>query len=195
MMIEGIILAGGFSSRAGAYKLTLELGGKTVIEHCIEGMYETCSRIIVVGGYKVNHLTPILDKYFKIELVYNKNYETGMFSSVIEGLKHMKGDRIFLIPGDYALVSNDVYESLLKVKSEIVLPTYQGMNGHPVLMDKRMSNLLLSSTNYSNLREFITDQEFNTVEVKSPGILMDIDTQEDYINIKNWFGSHKSSIR
>ncbi len=191
MRIEGIILAGGFSSRAGAYKLTFELGGKTVIERCIEGMYNTCSRIVVVGGYKVKKLNPILDKYPKIELVYNKNYETGMFSSVIEGFKHAKGDRIFLIPADYALIDQNVYESLLSVKSDIVIPTYKGKKGHPVLMDKRMSSLLLSSTNYSNLREFISNHEFKTLEIKSSGILMDIDTPEDYKNVRKLFVNKK----
>lgn len=83
MIIEGIIPAAGFSSRAGTYKLALELKGKSVIERCIEGMYNTCSKIIVVGGYNIEKLAPVLDKYSKIKLIYNENYQSGMFSSVI----------------------------------------------------------------------------------------------------------------
>lgn len=186
MIIEGIILAAGFSSRAGTHKLTLELGGKTVIERCIEGMYDTCSRIIVVGGYKVEKLVPILDMYPRTELVYNKDYETGMFSSVVEGFRHAAGDRIFLTPGDYPLIGQDVYESLLRVNSDIVIPTYEDTKGHPVLMNKRMSNILLSSANYSNLREFIAEQGFITSEVENPGILLDVDTPEDYIKVQDY---------
>lgn len=187
MMIEGIILAAGFSTRAGAYKLTLELGGKTVIERCIEGMYDACSKIIVVGGYNIKNLASILDKYPKVELVYNKDYETGMFSSVIEGFKHAAGDRIFLIPGDYPLIGQAVYESLLRAESDIAVPAYGGATGHPVLINRRMANRLLSTSEYSNLRDFIADHSFKTVEVQSPGILMDIDTPEDYRKIQNYF--------
>ncbi len=167
--------------------MTLDLGGKSVIERCIEGMYDACSNIIVVGGYNAKNLTPILDKYSKIELVYNENYESGMFSSVIEGFKHVVGDRIFLIPGDYPLVSEDVYKKLLGVKGDIVIPVFGGAKGHPVLINRRMADLLLSTTEYSSLRDFIAHNSFKTIEVQSPGILFDIDTQEDYMKVRNSF--------
>jgi molybdenum cofactor cytidylyltransferase len=36
--------------------MTLQIGGKTVIERCIEGMYDICSKVVVVGGYKIKNL-------------------------------------------------------------------------------------------------------------------------------------------
>jgi len=51
MTIDGIVLAAGLSSRMGKYKMSLKMGNKTVIESCIESMYDLCSTIIVVGGY------------------------------------------------------------------------------------------------------------------------------------------------
>lgn len=181
--IEGIILAAGFSSRAGAYKLTFELGSKTVIEHCLEGMYNVCDNIIVVGGYNFDKLVPILDKYSKVKLIYNENYELGMFSSVLKGFAHSMGNRVFMIPGDYSLIQPNVYKSMLNINDDIVIPTYNGKKGHPLLMNKSMVQLLLSSGNISNLRDFIASHKFSAVEVDCPGILMDIDTQEDYLLI------------
>ncbi len=186
MIVEGIILAAGFSSRAGAYKLTLNLNGKTVIERCIKGMYDACSKIIVVGGYNIKRLAPVLDKYSKVKLVYNENYQLGMFSSVIKGFKYTEGDKVFMIPGDYPLVSYDVYKSLLRINANIVIPTYEGTKGHPVFMNRKMINLLLAETCISNLREFISEQGFATLEVDCPGILMDIDTPEDYVHAQNY---------
>ncbi len=180
-------MAAGFSSRAGTYKLTLELNGKTVIERCIEGMYDACSKIIVIGGYNIDKLAPVLDKYSKVKLVYNENYQLGMFSSVIKGFRHTEGDRVFMIPGDYPLVSHDVYESIAKVNADIVVPTYEGTKGHPVFMNRKMINLLLAATGFSSLREFISEQGFTTMEVDYPGILMDIDTSEDYVHAQNYF--------
>lgn len=187
MIVEGIILAAGFSSRAGTYKLTLELNGKTVIERCIEGMYDVCSKIIVVGGYNIKKLVPILNKYSKIKLVYNENYQTGMLSSIIKGFSCTDGDKVFMIPGDYPLVSLDVYKSLLNVNQNIVVPTYKGIKGHPLLMSKKMTVLLLNTSGISNLRDFILRQGYRTLEVDCPGILMDIDTPEDYAHAQNYF--------
>lgn len=186
--VEGIILAAGFSSRAGSYKLTLELGGKALIEHCIDGMYDVCSKIIVVGGYNSDKLVPILDKYPKVQLIHNENYESGMFSSVIKGFEYMMGDRVFMIPGDYPLIDPNVYKAMLGVDDNIVIPIYKGKKGHPLLMSKAMIRLLLSNKNkFSNLRDFINSHGFSTFEVDCPGILFDVDTQEDYLSIKKHY--------
>ena len=61
--IDGIILAAGLSRRAGTYKMTLRINGKPLLERCIENMYDICSKIIVVGGYKIEDIRSIVDKY------------------------------------------------------------------------------------------------------------------------------------
>jgi molybdenum cofactor cytidylyltransferase len=109
-VIDGIILAAGLSKRAKSFKITLDLGGKTLIENCIEGMYNSCSRIIVIGGYKIENIIPIINKYPKAELVFNENFQDGMYSSVKKGLMQIKAERFFLTPGDYPVVNRSVYE-------------------------------------------------------------------------------------
>jgi molybdenum cofactor cytidylyltransferase len=178
--IEGIILAAGFSKRAGAYKMTLDIGGKTLIENCIEGMYNVCSRIIIVGGYGFENILRITDKYPKTELVLNVNYRDGMYSSVKKGLEYIKGECFFLTPGDYPAIHTDVYESMLDTDGEIVIPTYKGEKGHPVLMKSYLVKEICQNSAYSNLQEFIGSKGFMTVEVQDRGILMDVDTMEDY---------------
>mgnify|MGYP000168382856 CR=1 FL=1 len=59
-----------------------------------------------------------------------------MFSSVKLGFSHTTGDRVFITPGDYPLVSCEVYQSMLKDKSDIVIPIYNNLTGHPVLINK-----------------------------------------------------------
>ena len=184
MEIEGIVLAAGFSSRACTYKMTLELGGKTVIEQCIEGMYDICSRVIVVGGHRIEYLEFLLDKYSKIELVFNEKFEEGMFSSVKKGISCIREERCFLIPGDYPLISRRVYESMLEVDSDIVIPVYKHQRGHPVLMKKEAAISLLRSPQYKNVRDFIHFRGFTPVVVEEEGILFDIDTIEDYETLK-----------
>jgi molybdenum cofactor cytidylyltransferase len=178
--VEGVVVAAGLSLRANTFKPLLKFGEKTLIEKSIEGMYDICSKIIVVGGYQIEEIASVLSNYSKVELVFNENYKDGMFSSVKKGFEHVKQDKFFFIPGDYPLISNKVYEVMLRVPGDIVIPTYRGNKGHPVLIKSILIKELFSQTDYSNLKEFIDKQGFTTVEVQEEGILIDIDTMEDY---------------
>lgn len=183
MKIEGIVLAAGLSSRAGTNKLILDVGGKTVIERCIDGMYDICSRIIVVSGHRAGEIEYILNKYSKVELVYNANYLEGMFSSVKEGLRHIKEDRFFLIPGDHPVVGKSVYNIMEKSDGDILVPLYRGRKGHPILMKSSLIIELLRDSSCYTLRDFIHKRGFTRIDVEEPGILMDIDTMGDYEKI------------
>ncbi|MEW9096437.1 MAG: nucleotidyltransferase family protein [Clostridiaceae bacterium] len=189
MKIEGIILAAGLSTRAGTNKLVLNIYGKTVIERCIYGMYDLCSKIIVVGGYRVEEIKDILDKYPKVELVYNPDYLEGMFSSVKKGLSYIKEERFFLIPGDYPVINKKIYEKMLNVDRDIVIPVYNGKKGHPLLMKSYLIKELLEDIHYETLRDFINEKGFASIDVEERGILMDIDTMEDYKRARLYFAS------
>ncbi len=183
MAVDAVVLAAGLSSRAGTYKMALDIHGKTVIERCIEGMYDICENIIVVGGYKLENIITILSKYEKVHVFFNKDYELGMFSSVKEGIRHVKEEKFFFTPGDYPLVSIEIYETLLRASGEIIIPTYGDRNGHPILINSNYISEILEENIYSNLREFIVSKEVTKVKVNSNSILMDIDTIEDYRKI------------
>lgn len=184
MNVEGVILAAGFSSRAGAFKMEWLLAGKPLIFHTIDGMVDFCSRIIVVGGHKIEWLIELTGDYKKVQVVFNKNFSSGMFSSVKEGIKHLEGDKFFLIPGDCPLVKKEVYDKLLHARGDIVIPTFQGRKGHPVLIKTFLAKEILREPEHSNLRDFIRRKGYETIEVEDRGILVDIDTMEDYEGAK-----------
>lgn len=182
MTIEAVVLAAGFSSRAHRYKMTLEFNNSTVIETCIANLYSSVDKIIVIGGYNYHIIKELLSKYEKVQVVYNDNYECGMFSSVKLGINNTTSHKFFLIPGDYVLVDEGVYKQLLdsKSNSSVVIPTFRGRKGHPVLFrENDIKNLI--NGEFNNLREVINYMGFDTLEVDHDGILYDIDTYEDYI--------------
>jgi molybdenum cofactor cytidylyltransferase len=183
MNIEAVVLAAGYSSRADAFKLELDINGKTVIEHCIESMIDLCSRIIVVGGYQIEKIIEILRKYPQIEVVLNSRYAEGMFTSVKEGIRHVRGDRVFFTPGDYPLISPEVCKRLLTTDGEIVIPVFGGRKGHPVLLSGHIAAELLMEDDRYNLRDFIQRKGFQTLMVEDEGILIDLDTTDDYKRI------------
>ncbi|HWQ89973.1 MAG TPA: NTP transferase domain-containing protein [Desulfitobacteriaceae bacterium] len=180
-MIEGLLIAAGKSQRSGEkYKMTLDFGGRTLIEKSLASMAPFCAKIIVVTGYKARELGVILQKYPKIEIIFNPAYEEGMFSSIKVGLKQIRSERFFFLPGDCPFVAPTVYQKLLAVDSEIVLPTFHALPGHPVLFKKTVIEKILAGSSYYNLREFITDHQPAYEAVDCQGILWDIDTMADY---------------
>ena len=178
--VEGVVLAAGFSSRMGSFKPILKMGNKTIIERCIDDMYEVCSRIIVVGGYKLDLLYGALRSYKNVELVYNENFKDGMFSSVKVGLNQVKEERFFITPGDYPFIGKNIYEDLLKCQADIVAPVYKGTRGHPLLIKSNLIKEVFNNERYTNMRDFINIKGYKALEVQDEGILMDLDTIEDY---------------
>lgn len=177
---EGVILAAGLSSRAKTFKMLLPLNGKSVIENTIDNMLEFSERIIVVGGYKIELLQPVIQKYKNVELVFNENYEKGMFSSVKCGLKAVKGEQFFFTPGDYPLISKEVYLNIIDKTGDIIIPTYKGRKGHPILIKSKFIKEILEEGRYETLRDFINSKSPSFIEVNHKEILMDIDSIEDY---------------
>jgi molybdenum cofactor cytidylyltransferase len=186
MGVEGIILAAGLSSRASSYKMTLPFNNKTVIENTIDNMLDFCKRIIIVGGYQIENLQPIIGKYSKVELVQNEDYMQGMYSSVKKGMSCIREDSFFFTPGDYPLVTPEVYRELLLYKAPVVIPTFEGRKSHPILFNSSIIYDVLHCTTYKTLREVIRDKYTVLTEVNCRGVIMDLDTIEDYESMKKF---------
>lgn len=182
--VEGIVLAAGLSTRAGQYKMALRLGDKTLIEHSIAGMSPVVGRIFVVGGHRIELLREILAGYAQVEVVHNAAFREGMFTSVQAGLRQVRGDRVFLLPGDCPLVSENTYRRLLEVSGDVVIPTYGGRKGHPVLLSTHAIAEILRQPGTSTLRDCIRQIGSVTVSVEDEGILLDVDDLDDYEIVK-----------
>lgn len=184
--IEGIILAAGFSSRAGTFKMELPVGEKTLLERVIEGMTPVCSRIIVVAGHQAERVSRITRVYPTVEVVFNRFYEQGMFGSVQEGVRHVRGDLFFIVPGDHPCIPPGIYRQLKEAAEksnpgeDIFIPAFKGRKGHPVAMKISMAVKILKEPRDSTLRTVIRRNKFQLVEADHEGILWDIDTMEDY---------------
>ena len=129
--VDAVILAAGLSTRAGRWKMALPLGDRTVLQRCVESIYDTACHIWVVTGWQAHQVATLLRAYTKVDLVPNPNYTQGMFSSVQAGLARVRAKRCFLTPGDYAFIPPTVFVQMLQVHAEIVIPTYRGRPRDP----------------------------------------------------------------
>ena len=182
-MVTGIILAGGHSSRAKTNKLLLLVDSKPLILHAIDSIKDHVDKLVVVTGRYDKELRPYLND---VVIAYNKDYDLGMFSSVLTGVASCEGDALIL-PGDIMNISHKTIEIILNSKGVITIPTYKGESGHPLFLNKDMVNLLKKEDVNSNLREFVNKHkdQINYVEVNDPFIKFDVDTLEDYSNLIN----------
>ncbi len=182
-MAIGVILAGGYSSRAKSNKMVLKYQKIEIIKHAIIAMQDYCSKVIVVTGHYHEDTLKVVKDFEKVKVVRNLNYSQGMFSSVKVGVKEIDDD-FFLTPGDYPLIKKSTYEKVLNAEGLIRVPTFNNRRGHPLFISKELIEDLLGESNDSNLKLFRNKYEITNVETNDEGILKDIDTVNDYLKLK-----------
>jgi molybdenum cofactor cytidylyltransferase len=181
-MVDGIILAGGYSKRLGRNKMSINFKNKPVIQHTIEHMQSVCHHIYVVTGFYHEEIKKLVDKIDHVQVVFNADYERGMFSSVLSGVACTNHD-FFIIPGDYPMVQSKVYHQILLGTKGIRVPSFSFKLGHPIFFNQSYKDVLLN-TMYDNLKSFRNAYDYEIIDVDDEGILFDIDTIEDFNRLK-----------
>lgn len=187
MSVDAVILAGGYSTRADGFKMEFDIEGKTILQRCIEGFYDSCRKIIVVTGFKYEKIEKLVKDYEKVVTVYNDNYPKGMFTSIKKGISQVESEKFFLTPGDYPLINKKIVDDMLtksiKVKNknkEVIIPSFYGKGGHPILADSSIvQDILVKSDDY-NLREFLKNRKVAYEIIEDKSIILDVDTAQDY---------------
>ncbi|WP_338786101.1 nucleotidyltransferase family protein [Metabacillus sp. FJAT-53654] len=185
--MEAIVLAAGYSSRANAFKMTLQLGQMTVLEQTISKFEGLCSRVIVVAGFKMELIQEEMAKVcnknaysFQVKVVYNENFNQGMFTSIQRGCKEINAPAFFITPGDCPLVKKETVQLISKYKGNVVIPSCNYKGGHPIKLSSEVKQKILDTNPESNLREVLGGFEKEYVDVDDPGVIMDVDTLDDY---------------
>jgi len=195
MDVEGVILAAGKSSRTvNVHKMELTLGTRTIIQKSVESMDEVCRRIVVVGGSQIHRIQELLKDYPKVEIVFNEQFKKGMFSSIKTGISRVRASSFFILPGDMPLIGKNIYRAMLDSLGDIVIPTYHGKKGHPVLFRRHHIREILDTPDDATLRDYIKQTGFSTVELGDKAILLDVDNMEDYAQAKEVYETGKNNL-
>ncbi len=181
-MATGIILAGGYSSRAKTNKMALKILDKPLLQHTIEAMKDCVDAVIVVSGYYHEALKPLIKPYESATLIHNPYYDQGMFESVKCGIKHASNS-VLIQPGDMPFIKKSTYQALLNTQGKIGVPTHKGKRGHPIYIDMTLKRDLLN-TKEPHLKAFRNLYAVQEIPVDDAGILIDIDTKADYLKFR-----------
>jgi molybdenum cofactor cytidylyltransferase len=190
--VASIVLAAGYSSRTGgAFKPLLKLGEHTALERAVMSHLDAGIRDVrVVAGYRADEVVEAV-RHLGISIVRNRNYDTGMFSSIQAGVAALgPGVRAFFImPADIPLVEPATIRSILEAYDRnccgIAYPVYGGRRGHPPLITSRYIPEIMESPAPDGLRGILKghDAEARGVPVDDEAVLLDIDTMDDYYRL------------
>jgi molybdenum cofactor cytidylyltransferase len=188
-LLAAVILSAGASRRMGRPKALIAYRDGTFLEHLIQVTRHPrigVTRVVLgAGADEIRRITKLDDVF----VVLNPDWEQGQLSSISAGIRSLSGiktDGIILCPVDHPLVSarlvaDLVAEYYLNNKS-IVLPTYHGRRGHPVIFSSALYAELLGApadkgaraivwTHSSDILEVPTSEEGVVLNINNPDML------------------------
>ena len=184
--IAGLILAGGASSRIGSPKALLDYAGETFLDRLIGLLASVCGSVTVVLGYHAAAIHRCLRRAAQGVFVLNPDPALGQLSSLQCGLRAIPfaASHALFLPVDLPAVSPETIQAITRWKgaAQLVLPRYQGRNGHPVLASRTVVAELLALPPAASAKDVIHQHRAETqfVETADAGILFDVDDAEAY---------------
>ena len=190
-MISAILLAAGQSKRMnGENKLSKEIQGIPLIKLSVKNILtSSIDELIIVLGYQKEIIEKLTDKNEKIKFVFNKDFESGMASSIKTGLDNLskKTEAFFICLGDMPMVGHDIYNQLIKSKDskEIIVPTYKGQQGNPVLFDKSMKEKVLDIRGDIGAKKILGLNKATVLnlEINNQSLVKSFNTQGDFSSL------------
>jgi molybdenum cofactor cytidylyltransferase len=165
----------------GFPKALLEYQGERFIDGLERTFRAVCGQVIVVRSAASGEWDlPGAD------IVTNPRPERGMLSSLQCGLRKVSSgsDAVFFTPVDYPAIAESTVKQMAASWSgdEIMIPRRQGRRGHPVLIAHSLIPEFLNLPDAAQARDVVVRHEsgIRYVDVDDPGILLDIDTPEQF---------------
>ena len=188
-----ILLAAGSSSRFGSPKQLAQNNGMSLIHHSVSEAIKVNSDVIVVLGANLDIVKKEIEN-FPIQIVYNKNWEAGMSSSIRCGItallnRNPLAEAAIIVVIDQPFLSSTIIADLIEkyeaTKKPVVACAYKDVIGTPALFDKSFFQPLLELKGQSGAKKIISQNKNAVVTIPFPLGHIDIDTKEDYENLKN----------
>src|SRR5262245_7192067 len=168
----------------GRPKALLPWRGRTFLENILASIHRsTIGDVVVVLGH---HAEAIMETVALTHPVLNPDYEQGMTTSIQRGIRAIPSDvgGAMLILVDHPVIKPGTINALIENFRSgcIVLPTYRGRRGHPVLFARSVLEEILQLPPSLGANSVVWKDPSRIVEValEDPGITIDIDTPEQF---------------
>jgi len=183
-MIATIILAAGESRRMGSPKALVPFRGLTFVEHLLAATRHSrigLTRIVLGAGADEIRAKLSADAS---KIVVNHEWEKGPLSSIQAGLKSLEGTEVegaLICPVDHPLVTPHLVASMIEAfdatSCAIILPTYHGRRGHPVLFRSLLFSELMAAPMETGARWVVRAhaKDIASVPTEEEGVILNLD--------------------
>lgn len=204
METGAVIAAAGLSAKLTSARPMLQLCGSTIIHTVVSSLKESgIKNIVVVTGNDAEIISKHLSA-MDVTCLFNADYNTtDMFYSACMGLDFIKDkcDRTFFLPADMPLLSSDNLFTMLGYMDchdcEILLPTYGGNFGHPLLLKSSIIPAVMSYRGGRGMRGAILNHKskMQTIEIDDMGVTLDTDKPENLEQLKTYIKAETKKVR
>jgi len=185
-LIAAVVLAAGVSSRMGRPKQTLDVEGVPMLERVLLTFRRSkVGRVVVVIGAHAEDVRRRVGFADEV-IVENPKFAEGMSGSLKLGLRNVgEADAAFVALGDQPFVRPETVDRMVaayeKTRACIVIPTYRGTRGNPVLFDRSIFPQIEGIRGDVGAKSVVrrNASEVLEVDVRDIGVLADIDTPSD----------------
>ncbi|WP_200760272.1 nucleotidyltransferase family protein [Effusibacillus dendaii] len=202
--IAAVVLASGMSKRMGTAKQLLLLQGVTLLEYIIRKLLplpfeKIC---VIIGNQSEEIMNRIHIEDPRCEWKINRMYKEGQSAALkvaVESVNELDGMMVFL--ADQPLISDETIKIVFDRATHflvshqgdfVVQPSFFNKSGHPVFFSNRLFSLFHKLEGDEGGRRIINlATSHYLVPVEDPGILLDIDTPEDYQRLLRIFDVRK----
>ena len=193
---SALILAAGMAERMGECKVLLPLEGRPALVQLISRMRSAgVENITIVTGGHEKKIRKAAAK-LRLRVVHNPAYKSGMFSSVLAGVRSLPHDTgaFFLLPADTPLIKPVTYRALMEsfhassAAVDLVYPTFRGVRGHPPLISRELIGNILGWGGVGGLRGMFEEYAVQAIDVPTGdrAVLLDMDTPDDYTALRRY---------
>ncbi len=188
-VIAGVILGAGRSRRMAPLNklLVVDRSGKPMIARVVDNVLSSNARPVgVVTGHQAEQVTHALGGR-PVRVVHAPDYADGLSASLRAGIAAVPPEAAAAIVclGAPPLVTGRMIDRLLEAYDPvegrlIVLPTFRGKQGNPMLWDRRFFPEILRITGDSGARFLLAQhiEHVAEVEMSDDAVLRDFDTAE-----------------
>ncbi len=183
-----IILAAGNSSRMQKPKQLLPYHDRSLLVHTIKEAQKSLMPVVVVLGANSKEIMADIND-MEADVVVNKNWESGMASSIRAGVERARAintkiANCILAVCDQPYISSLLFQELVDQKTvsgkKIVASSYADTLGTPALFDKKYFDDLLNLQGDHGAKNLLQKYHLAVTSVSFEKGDIDVDTKSDY---------------